>query len=64
MITQILEPVIWFDYKGDEICWNGNKFISLLCEGEFDSLEEMDKFWEDYWNAVIQSSETQRWKTA
>jgi hypothetical protein len=64
MITLILEPVIWFDYKGDEICWNGNKFISLLCEGEFDSLEEMDKFWEDYWNAVIQSSETQRWKMA
>lgn len=23
MITKILNGVIWYDYKGDEICWNG-----------------------------------------
>jgi hypothetical protein len=48
MITQISRGVIWYTYKGDEICWNGKKYISLLCEGEFSSLEELDKFWEDY----------------
>lgn len=29
----------------------GGGYISLLCEGEFDSLEEMDQFWEDYGNS-------------
>ena len=47
-ITQIIKPVIWYEYKGDEICWNGKKFVSLLCEGEFDSLNDMDVFWEEY----------------
>ena len=49
MITMILNGVIWYTYKGDEICWNGKKYISLICEGEFDSLEEMDQFWNEYW---------------
>lgn len=48
MITQIIPPVIWYNYKGDEICWNGKQYISLLCEGEFNSLEEMDEFWISY----------------
>ena len=52
MITQICNGNIWYEYKGDEICWNGKKYISLLCEGEFDSLEEMDQFWEDYANSM------------
>jgi hypothetical protein len=52
MITLILQPVIWYEYKGDEICWNGEKFVSFCCEGEFDSLEEIDKFWEDYFKAL------------
>lgn len=48
MITCILAPVIWYDYKGDEVCWNGKEYVSLLSEGGFDSLEELDEFWEDY----------------
>lgn len=48
MITLILEPVIWYTYKGDEICWNGYEYISLCTEGGFYSLEAMDRFWEEY----------------
>lgn len=48
MITYIGCGVIWFEYKGDEICWDGKKYISLLSERTFSSLEEMDEFWEDY----------------
>lgn len=55
MIIDINNEVIWFSYKGDEICWNGKKYVSLLCEGEFDSLEEMDGFWVDYFNALRES---------
>jgi hypothetical protein len=51
MITLILPPVIWYEYKGDEICWNGKKYISLCCEGEFSTLEEMDDFWEWWWKS-------------
>lgn len=52
MITQILEPVIWYDYKGDEIAWDGEQYLSICCEGAFPSLDEMDAFWEDYLNEV------------
>ena len=48
VITSIGSNVIWFAYKGDEICWNGNKYISLLSEGEFDTLDEMDLFWRGF----------------
>lgn len=48
MITFIGENVVWYDYKGDEIAWNGNQYVSLLTEGYFDTLESMDKFWEEY----------------
>ena len=45
----------------DEVCWiwpwrrklsNGNKIVSILCEGNFKSFKELDKFWEDYREAV------------
>ncbi len=52
MITLISEPVIWFEYKGDEVCWNGKKYMSLCCMGLFDSLEDMDRFWKDYFNEM------------
>jgi hypothetical protein len=48
MITKIYNNLIWFEYKGDEIAWDGNNYISLGCEGSFPSLEEMDSFWEEY----------------
>lgn len=44
--------MIWYSYNGDEICWNGAQYISLLCEGGFNTLEEMDRFWEDYGKAM------------
>lgn len=46
MITLILPPVIWYEYKGDEICWNGTKYYSMLSHGYFDTLKDMDAFWE------------------
>lgn len=45
MITQIINNVIWYEYKGDEICWNGHMYTSLCCEGSFKTLKEMDDFW-------------------
>jgi hypothetical protein len=48
MITTILNGLIWYTHNGDEVAWNGKKYISLLFEGEFDSLEEIDEFCEDY----------------
>ena len=54
MITNIGKNVIWSEYKGDEIAWNGEKYISLLSEGSFDTLEDIDKFWEDYFQALNQ----------
>ena len=52
MITRIYNGLVWFEYKGDEITWNGKKYLSLSCCGEFDSLEDMDAFWEDYSNSM------------
>jgi hypothetical protein len=57
MITQILNGVIWYSYKGDEIAWNGYRYISLLCEGEFDTLNDLDLFWEDYAKAAYTRQE-------
>jgi hypothetical protein len=48
MITEIGNNVIWYEYKGDEIAWNGEKYLSMGCCGSFDTLEDMDNFWEDY----------------
>lgn len=48
MITKIAPPVIWFEYEGDEVGWNGKQYISLMCLGSFNSLEELDEFWEDF----------------
>lgn len=48
MITLIQEPVIWFSYNGDEVCWNGTDYISLLSGGAFSSLDDVDEFWKDY----------------
>jgi len=53
MITCILNDLIWYDYKGDEIAWNGKQYISLCCEGVFDTLGEMDRFWEDYFHDLV-----------
>ena len=52
MITYIGKNVIWSEYKGDEIAWNGKQYVSLLSEGYFDTLEDVDKFWEDYFQAM------------
>ena len=49
MITKIIPPVIWFEYKGDEVCWNGEGYTSLTCGGTFQSLEDMDNFWYSYY---------------
>ena len=54
-ITKILAPVIWYEYKGDEICWDGENYISLLSGGAFKSLEEIDDFWESFTKAVSQN---------
>lgn len=51
MVTQIIPPVIWYSYKGDEICWTGEHYTSLTCGGSFKTLEDMDKFWEEYFEA-------------
>lgn len=52
MITEIVNNLIWFMYNGDEICWDGSGYLSILSGGKFSSLEELDGFWEDYFNAV------------
>ena len=52
MIIKILNGLIWYTYKGDEIAWNGKKYLSICAEGAFDTLEDMDKFWEDYAKAI------------
>lgn len=52
MITLILNEMIWFEHKGDEVAWNGKKYLSLGFEGCFDTLEQLDKFWEDYFKAL------------
>lgn len=53
MITKILPPVIWYTYKGDEICWTGTGYTSLTCGGNFPTLEAMDEFWEGYNDAFM-----------
>jgi hypothetical protein len=51
-ITEIIGGCIWYVYKGDEITWTGTEYLSLLCEGYFKTLEEMDVFWADYFKAI------------
>ncbi len=48
MVTQIIPPVVWYSYNDDEICWNGEHYISLVCGGFFKTIEDMDKFWKEY----------------
>ena len=48
MITQIFDDLIWYDYKGDEIAWTGSVYYSLLTNGSFMTLQEMDEFWKDF----------------
>jgi len=43
-----LNGLIWYEYKGDEIAWNGKQYLSIGADGAFDTLEQMDKFWDDY----------------
>jgi len=48
MITMIKNNLIWYEYKGDEIAWNGKQYLSLLVGAGFDTLKEMDLFWEEF----------------
>lgn len=48
MITEIGNSVIWYEHDGDEIAWNGKQYLSMGCQGAFDTLEDLDKFWEEY----------------
>ena len=48
MITGISDKMIWYEYKGDEICWNGSVYYSLLSGGSFMTLQEMDEFWKQF----------------
>lgn len=55
-------------YHGDEIFWiwpwrrdyfkkkynNGKPWMSLNCNGSFNSLAEIDEFWNSYWKACEQ----------
>lgn len=49
-----LREGLWFSYNGDEVLrhwpWSGkaHRWQSLLAEGGFNSLREMDEFWEVY----------------
>ena len=57
-----IEYGIWFPYKGDEVLYlwpwkrnkNNKKFVSLLCCGEFDSLKEIDRFWKEYYEVMME----------
>ncbi len=48
MITQIFDGLIWYDYKGDEIASTGSVYYSLLTNGSFMTLQEMDDFWKQF----------------
>lgn len=50
MITNIVPDMglIFYEYKGDEIAWNGEAYYSILTCSFFASLDEMDNFWDDY----------------
>ena len=55
IMIEITIDGIWFLYKGDEVLYtwpwrrkSGYKFISLCCEGGFNSLKEMNNFWTEY----------------
>jgi hypothetical protein len=48
MITHIANGLIWYEYGGDEIAWNGEVYLSICSGGVFASLQEMDKFLESY----------------
>lgn len=63
---RITKVGIWYIHaKGhpiheDEICWvwpwrrkGGHKILSIGCEGTFTSFKELNKFWEDYCEAVV-----------
>jgi hypothetical protein len=45
---------IWFNYKGDEVLrlWKktkeGKRIVSLLFQSEFESLKELDGWWDEY----------------
>ena len=60
---QIVRHGIWFSYKFDTVLWyfpwkrkerNGYKYATILTNGCFNSLAEIDKFWEEYENAFHQ----------
>ena len=49
---------IWWYHKGDEVLWiypwrrRGYKYVSLMCEGCFQSIDELDKFWDEYFKEM------------
>lgn len=57
MITDICNNLIWYKYKDDEIAWDGEHYISILAEGAFSSLEELDAFWDSYNEAQYERQE-------
>lgn len=50
----ITKDGVWFPYDGDVVLyvwpWKRTtyKYVSLLCEGTFNSLEEINEFWAAY----------------
>jgi hypothetical protein len=45
----------------NEIAWNGKDYLSLSCLGEFPTLEDMDRFWADYFNELSEDKRLWRW---
>jgi hypothetical protein len=53
MITHIGNNLIWYKYDGDEIAWNGEAYLSTsFFLQSFASLEELGRFWNDYFKAL------------
>ena len=52
MITNINTKcgLIWYEYNGDEIAWDGHQYLSICAESAFNTIEEIDKFLKDYFN--------------
>jgi hypothetical protein len=43
-----------FAYKGDEVIWNWRKkeWLSIDCGGGFKTLDEIDRFWQEYYEHI------------
>ena len=54
-IVKVCRDGVWFLYRGDEVLYtwawrrkSGYKFISLGCEGGFNRLKDIDRFWLEF----------------